>query len=549
MRRIFALGLFLAVFCYASTAEATPPPSQTCALDKPLAGFAQCPFGDSDNDLLNQGYNSARLDTDITLSGTPIWVHGACAYVDARGTSGPLFIPFNSATEWEAFLNAGTPGVNIAECCTPRALDVSDIPDPVAACSSGWNFEGLVDPNDNSRLIAKPNAGGTFTYVHGYGEKAGYPISRLPIQRDDIGAKQPSGAHAGEAYVAKFTCTGMVSPGASHSGGPFNFGAGGGGNINLTTAEGNGTEGENRSSYGRSAKSGSSGVHEHFVGFHMQCVNNDWAHTSPTCFGETRDIIVEACPNGADGKVVKAVIKQCDGTTATEVISNTCGEVCPPKTVTIEDRACPSGQTGKITVEVTKYCFGRKPVGGQTGGSCDCTTVEKIIGDTCDTCPPETDLGTYEKSCPPGQTGKIVIRKKKICVLNDDGCGNVTCDCHVEETVESDTCRAHCPPYTDLGTTYEACPAGYHGSIAVHTVRICHEICTDGIHYQCVCHDQVTRTNNCVLIPPPTLPPDDDDWWFWFVGFDIDLFGWDWYDDWVWDDGGWGDDCWDCFGF
>src|SRR5262249_48320131 len=113
-----------------------------------------------------------------------------------------------------------------------------------------------------------------------------------------------------------------------------------------------------------------------FMGFTMQCVNHDWKHTSPSCFGKTTSIEGSQCPNGSSGKITTSVIRQCDGSTVRQITENTCQNSCTPKSTTTEERQCPTGKQGKITVEVTKVCFGRQPVSNQSysNASCNCTT-------------------------------------------------------------------------------------------------------------------------------------------------------------------------------
>src|SRR5262249_39305663 len=162
-----------------------------CAIDKQDVDggvtFLQCPvdnFNEQNNYLTQQSQNGvenftgARLDPDVTLSHTPIWVNNICRFVDARGISASLFVPFGngpSSTDWSMFVTNAPSGVHLAQCCLPRAMKVSDVPVPSETCSTGWVFQGLADPNDTTKLLATPNPDGSFSLVSGVSENHNYP--------------------------------------------------------------------------------------------------------------------------------------------------------------------------------------------------------------------------------------------------------------------------------------------------------------------------------------------------------------------------------------
>jgi hypothetical protein len=530
MRRILAT-LLLSMIAFAAPAYAGPCSIDGASYEDDMA-FVPCPVGDTNNFLIESGYNSARLPVNVTLSQTPIYVHNMCRYVDSRGTTNPLFIPFNTPSEWLSFIGANVPGVHVAECCVPRNLRITDVPVPSETCSSGWQFVGLADPSDTSKTIAT-QLGSGFAFENGYSENASYPIQKLPLQRDDVGAQVPNDGL--NAYVGKFYCAGEVDFSTSTSpvtvtntstSSSYSWSQISGSNNEVFVLNGNSNSTSGRSITGRSAKAVSQNVTTEtvtsgkasnvtkFMGFTMQCVNHDWKHTSPSCFGKTTGLQISQCPNNSSGRIVTAIIRQCDGTTVSQVTENTCQQACTPKTVTTDERQCPTGKQGKITVEVTKSCFGRKPVSNQStsGGSCDCSTSEKIISDTCrDVCVPETDLGIEERQCPEGETGKIKVKKKRICREAED-CGVSQCVCENKEEVIENTCKKICPPSTDIGTETRQCPPGQAGAITVKKTRECKEenVCGNSGHNhsqqsygsshntgtQCKCTDKETITSN-----------------------------------------------------
>jgi hypothetical protein len=494
MRRIFAT-LLLFFVAFIAPAYAGPCSIDGASYEDDMA-FVPCPIGDTNNFLIDSGYNSARLPVGVGLSHTPIYVHNTCRYVDSRGIQNPLFIPFNTPTEWMSFVTSTVPGVHTAECCVPRPLRVTDVPVPSETCTTGWQFVGLANPDNTGQLLAS-QLGTGFAFENGYSEQASYPIQKLPLQRGDVGAQVPNDGL--NAYVGKFYCAGEVDFGTSTS--PVTVTTtssssswswsqiSGTNNEVFVVGDNSSSTTSGRSVTGRSAKavsgnastqtvtSGKATGVTKFMGFTMQCANNQWKHTSPSCFGKTTGVEISNCPNGASGRIVTSLIRQCDGTTVSQVTENTCQQTCTPKTVTTEERQCPTGKQGKITVEVTKSCFGRKPVSNQStaGGSCDCTTSEKITGDTCrDVCVPYTDLGSEERECPEGEEGKIKVKKKRVCHEAED-CGEMKCICEDKEQVTENTCKKICPPKTDLGTETRQCPAGQEGEIVVKKTRECRE--------------------------------------------------------------------------
>jgi hypothetical protein len=510
MRRIIlALALTFSVLCAPAFAQ-TP---SICTLDGTSANtIGQCPLADTNNGLLSQGIGGAKLLTTTTLSGTPIFAHDICKYVDARGTTADLLVPFNSQAEWQAFLNNAPNGVHTAECCRPRPMVRDDVPVPTETCSTGWEFIGLVDPSDADKLLATVGPNATFVLSSGITENTNYPITKLPIERGDVGRLLPSQAQT--AYVGKYHCAGEVDFSTSES--PVNT-------TNTTTtssysnsyagiidANGNrvittqSSTGSTNTTVGNTTGGKATNVTK-LMGFAMQCVNTQWRYTSPSCFGRTTGIETQACPNGQSGLITNAIIQQCDGTITRQEVTNTCQQTCPAREITTETRTCPSGQTGAITVEIAKLCSSTQPVDATTQvEGCFCTTSETIKTNTCtNDCPPSTDMGDQTQQCPDGQTGRIVINTKKICTSQ-----NGQCVCHDETTVKENTCSSQCPAPTDRTET-RSCPNGQTGAITVKITTTCQASCQCGTS-QCVCHDsEEVICNTCVnqCVPSTVTTP------------------------------------------
>ncbi|HVY13073.1 MAG TPA: hypothetical protein VHB73_05865, partial [Alphaproteobacteria bacterium] len=538
MRRLIAALAVVFFLALQVSAHADAVISSQCSLDRTVADgnqtFTICPVeGENDALRVKDNFDGARLNATVPGAGTqtktPIFVHGICKYVDAVSTTDALFIPFKTLNEWQCFLgipNSSCPdasrlptGVRTAECCTPRNLssfvDVTgtghladgrtpaDVPLPSETCSTGWVFQGLVDPSNTDRLIATPNSDGTFTQTAGFTDSLDYPVKNnlLSIQRDDIGAILPDNAtHTlNTPYVAKFHCAGEVDLSTSTS--PVTLSTT---RIDVTTVTqsqsliSGATTGSGVLGRGTKAAPTTGKIKNvtKFMGFTLVCSGAEWKHNTPICSGVTTNIREEACPDGGEGSISIAQIQQCDGTTTEQEITNTCHTLCPAKDIHIEDRPCPEGDDGKLTVEVTKLCFGRQPVGEgdapSTAGSCNCTTIEKVTGNTCHpSCPPTTDLGDKEQACPDGTPGHIIINTKRVCVSQGE-----QCVCHDEETQKENTCR-ECPPVTDKGNKETLCPDGKAGHIVTNTKSIC-----TVQNNACVCHDEETKVedtcNACV---------------------------------------------------
>jgi len=73
---VFILLLFFSIF-FSGTNGALA--QTTCAIDRTLTAggitYPACPFGETNNFLLGAGFNSARLETNVSNSQTPLFVH------------------------------------------------------------------------------------------------------------------------------------------------------------------------------------------------------------------------------------------------------------------------------------------------------------------------------------------------------------------------------------------------------------------------------------------------------------------------------------------
>jgi hypothetical protein len=495
MRKLLsALCLAIAVLCSSPVSAQT---TTQCVLDKELDGYTQCPVSTQDNALIAAGYNGARLEPGTAMGKTPIWVHNTCRFVDAKGLEKSLFIPFNSPEEWAAFVNNSPIDVGTAECCLPRPVRVTDVPQPTAACGSGWTLEGLVDPNNRNNLIATAKDG-EFRMVAGVASNPQYPIENLPVARDDNGTVSPisfTGKTDDGVYVARFTCkSGTMGRSAGTLGG-----AGIQGDATVAysdfrlqcrakawTSEESCVDTIRRES--RSCASGETGeiqvqITQRRCGVNMQgaheqvllntCKAGEAAKEevtpagvsdkqttaygrSPACNngcqtcvpGQVGEVITEACPSGQTGSITKRNVRTCpSGAITQEVVSNTCA--CPVSNERTEQRQCPEGKVGSITVKIKTVCgpqqgWGRQPVG--------VTTKQSVVGPLPTAVPPQT--------CP---------------------------TCTTTETVVSNTCVDACTPGV-IGTVCDACPPGQTGTITRNKVRQCPsgEIITVDVSNTCV---------------------------------------------------------------
>ncbi|HVY12581.1 MAG TPA: hypothetical protein VHB73_03340 [Alphaproteobacteria bacterium] len=521
MRRLLPLFLLL-IFSLPAHAQTL---SQQCALDQAVddAGghFNQCPISGTENAILAQ-YNGARLQTTNALSGTPIRINGLCRYVDARGINNPLFIPFGpTGADWPSFVNSNPSGVHFAECCLPGPMHVGDVP-PVTTvtsqtCAAGWHFDGLANPSNPNQLIATPSsqeATGTLTLVAGQSENPDYPITQLPIQRDDIDAFVPRAAAANQAYFGRYSCV-------SRSG-----------NTTLTTYA--------------------------LTEFALRCENAAWTAGGVGCIPGTISVFSSPCPNGGSGLFTQGLVRTCpSGQVSVQTLINTCTAACVPGQVGSSFTAsCPAGQTGSITRIHVRQCPSGTIVDQDISNTCQptsctnpgpstclpgqvrlcdsnqcnctcqarcpsvlcpagevssCTTTNNQCQCTCvpNTC--QSSVTNQTRSCPSGQTGSITVQITKTCYSRQpvSGGGGGACSCTTTERQISNTCKApppSCPPSTDLGTSTQNCPAGQTGQIVVRTRRICELSSTGcfscGNESQCTCHNEQTQiSNTCVAKP------------------------------------------------
>ncbi|MBY0427703.1 MAG: hypothetical protein K2Q32_00615, partial [Alphaproteobacteria bacterium] len=207
-KHVLALVLISAIFQMHS---AHADLSSQCSIDHTVTGaveFQQCAVVDSNNAIINSGFDGVRLDASSTQSKSPIWAYNTCRYVDNTNAAA-LFIPLKSAQEWLAFIAHPPVNVHFAGCCIPRAMVVGDVPTPPTSCASNWVLKGIVETANHKKLVATPNstaADATFTMVAGLREDASYPIVKLPINRDDIGAVLPDNTNPAKTYAALFSC-------------------------------------------------------------------------------------------------------------------------------------------------------------------------------------------------------------------------------------------------------------------------------------------------------------------------------------------------------
>jgi hypothetical protein len=175
--------------------------NQTCILGKAETGdtgnYRPCKAEPRNNDLIDQGFSSARLDRQTLKNTDALWLHGVCKFVDNRSTDSDFFIPFRSADEWKAFLR-NMPKMMVAYgCCMPRQLEARDVVTPTQRCEGGWRLQGVVD-NNNLTSPLMNLAGISFVGVDGE------PVE-LPLIRDD--ASTYFEYQGQKEFAARFRCS------------------------------------------------------------------------------------------------------------------------------------------------------------------------------------------------------------------------------------------------------------------------------------------------------------------------------------------------------
>ena len=435
--------------------------STQCSIDQPVTGqvdFQQCIAFDSNNAILNSGFDGVRLDASTSPSKTPIWAYNVCRYVDYTNTANALFIPLKSQQEWLAFIANPPVNVKFAGCCIPRAMLVSDVPTPPTACAAKWVLKGLVETANRKKLLATPSStsvDATFNLLPSLREDTTYPITKLPIGRDDSGAVLPDNANPAKTYAALFSCGDKLDT---------------------------------------------------YVDFRLKCKETEWVTESateasastasetitpvsttdePTSNKQTTETIVEdiqasastaaaceiskvrtytkPCANGSPGSTsFRDVFNSCTKTIDAQIVSSTCPGISGGINggingcVTTSDTRttpCPNNQTGTIVTQTNHICDG-----SNNGEGRDATT---IISNTCAAtggggsiggglCVPVDTLTTTP--CPDPKVGGIItLRRVIVCDGSNNGAGRTT------ETVVSNTCQ----------------PSGCVNSIMLKTSTVC----------------------------------------------------------------------------
>lgn len=456
-----ALALFLLSFFCLWAASAKAEVSTQCSIDHAVNGaveFTQCPLSENNDDILNAGFDGARLDPEITQARTPLWVHGACRYTDAVSLGNPLFIPLGRQEDWQAFLDNAPGGVHLADCCLPRGLRVGDVPQPKNTCSAGWRLKAIVDSSNHAKRVALPQSAAKdagFTLVIGQSEDPAYPVLRFPVQRDDIGAVLPDAAHPEKTYAAQFTCAGapadtFVEFRLQCSGGEWQ--TGNGGTIRATPQETHIEEIGTRQVTAIQPRSVQSVSTQNVISRSVTTVTRNpkpltankkpaatkakpaaktvkpAATTNDPDLGCIRGSIlpfVEACPSGQTGFITKRKFITCAGEQKTKVVSRTCRPAggasanCPPANVRIVTRQCLDGLTGTITRKEYTDCFGR-PKSDVVAYHCSLPPsgcIESTILERHEPCP-NGGAGfiraRYYKSCPDG--GRKYQQVENLCL-------------------------------------------------------------------------------------------------------------------------------------
>ncbi len=456
---------FLALALFALTIVSLPVKAEVstqCSIDHAIKGaleFQQCPISDNDNDILNSGFDGVRLDAANSASQTPIWAFNTCRYADNLNATNALFIPLKSAQEWEAFIANPPANVHLAGCCIPRPMHVSDVPTPPTACAAGWVLKGLVDTGNHKKLIASPTSATTdsgFTLASGVSDDSSYPVLKLPINRDDIGAVLPDNSNPAKTYAALYSCGDKL---------------------------------------------------DYYVDFHLQCKDTQWvsdnapapatttdktetttetttpadeADATDATFGrktadvETKDNCVishvrsysKKCPSGSGMTSYRDVFNSCTKTIETQTIMSTCGtsgginggvnggiggiEGCFATSNT-STAPCPSNQAGSIKTRIDHICDGSNNGDGSDNVVILSNTCSNTVGGVA--CIPTDVLDTTP--CPNATSGGIItLRRVHICDGSNNGTGSTT------QTVVANNCTAGgCMESTILKTS-TVCPGG-----------------------------------------------------------------------------------------
>ncbi len=457
-----ALLIFSAVFVLPLKAQQQP--SGQCTIDHSLRTdtdtFVQCPVSDANNAILESGFNGVRLDSSEQISKSPIFVHNTCKYVD-NSSGSALFIPLKTSEEWAAFLTRPVSGVTLAGCCLPRPMVVGDVPTPQTSCEGSWTFKGLVDSTDHTRLIAEPvskSADSGFVLANNQSEDGFYPVLKLPMNRDDIGAVLPDNSQPSKTYTAQYAC---------------------------------------------------SGQQDAFLNFHMQCGGTKWVTTSAnsdevvtaqattqekaidavaintektstkttadvkptaTCqMSKVRDY-TRACPNGVSGSITyRDVYNSCTKQIEAQVVSQTCGinggtTGCVAGSST-QTQTCPTNPAGTITTVTTRICDGSNNGAGRN----QVTTSRQNcpIGGGTTGCTPSSN--TQTQTCPTNPAGTITTVTTRICDGSNNGAGR-------DQIIVT---RSNCSTGGTTGciassnTSTQTCPTNPAGTISTITAHIC----------------------------------------------------------------------------
>lgn len=445
---LFAIALFATMF-HLHPAKADL--SSQCSIDRAVIGigaveFQQCLAVDSNNAIINSGFDGVRLDTAGSPSKSPIWAYNSCRYVDNTSAANALFIPLKSEQEWLAFIARPPANVRFAGCCVPRAMLVSDVPTPPTTCASNWVLKGLVETANKKKLVAIPtssSADATFTLVPGLRDDASYPIVKLPINRDDIGAVLPDNANPAKTYVALFNCGDKL---------------------------------------------------DYYVDFHMQCNETEWVtDTAPTAATsaetitpvttsnkQTTDVQAtdataaacqiskvrdysKTCADGTAGRTTfRDVFNSCTKTIDTQIVSSTCAGIsgginggingCVATSET-NTTPCPNNQTGTIVTRDEHLCDGSNNGEGRDNTTIISNTCAATGGGSTTTCTPTNVLTTTP--CPDANAGGIItLRRIRICDGSNNGAGTTT------ETVFVNNCQPSGCMNSIILKTSSVCPGG-----------------------------------------------------------------------------------------
>lgn len=499
MRHFIAAFFLLATGLFAPALPAAIIVGQ-CALDQTVTAgsdtYAQCPFGDTNNFLSGQGYSAARLEPNNILSLTPIFQYDSCRYVDARGTTNSLFVPFGNAGDWNSFIGNVPSGVASTQCCVPRTLRVGDAPVPTAICNNGnWRVEALVSPLNFNTVLATPidalSLTSGFTVANGITEDPRYPLTSLPIERGDIGSVLPNTTTtANNLYVARFRCGFGRQPVGLNS------------VVEGANAQVNAEIGDVAYTQFRIQCSGSSwtpidptscvntkikevrtcqqdGYGVNFTGAVYYIVNqicqsggsklNQYTKILDTCTnvcvpGDFGGTFTETCPVGQTGLITKTKVRECPSGNVTErVISNTCVASCTPgQEGSTFTQACGADKSGLLTLRNVRQCPAN-------------VLVTETVSDTCQ-CIPSRNLPDEVRNCPDGFVGAKTYSVVRTCfgrqpVGSAPKAVSDICSCSNTETLKSDTCVACVPGEVERFT--ENCPDGQTGLITKRRVRVC----------------------------------------------------------------------------